>query len=353
MNQQKLFEQAIKQIESQFGKGYITNFDNNADPIDVIPSGSIQLDKALGVGGYPKGRIVEIYGNESSGKTTLALQAIASCQKINGKCAYIDLEHALDAKYCMANGIDLSKLLLAQPDSGEQTFDLISALIKTGMIDLIVVDSVAALVPEAEIDAKSSDQTIGLQARLMSKGLRIIQALLAKYQTTIIFINQLREKIGVFYGNNETTTGGRALRFYSSIRIELRRIELLKQGNTCIGIKTAAKIVKNKVAPPLSRAIIDINFSQGIDHTSEIIDFALENNVIEKKGSWYYFKGERIGQGKELVRKYLIENIDIFEKIKDECLNFKSSNNSLKDTSKQQNDDNANQDNNDSNKQSE
>ncbi len=324
MNEQKLFEQALKQIELQFGKGYITNIKNDNNTIDVIPTGSIQLDKVLGVGGYPKGRIIEIYGNESSGKTTLALQAIASCQKLNGKCAYIDLEHALDAKYCENNGIDLSKLLLAQPDSGEQAFDLISALVKTGMIDLIVVDSVAAIVPEAEIDAKSSDQTIGLQARLMSKGLRVLQPLISKYQTTIIFINQLREKVGVFYGNNEITTGGRALRFYASVRIELKRVELLKNGNTCIGIKTMAKIIKNKVAPPMFKAAIDINFSCGIDHTNELINFAIENNIIRKKGPWYYFKDEKLGQGKDSTRSFLISNIDLFEKVKDECLKFQS-----------------------------
>ena len=216
MNEEKLLEQAIKKIETQFGKGYVTKFNNN-QTVDIIPSGSIKIDKILGIGGYPRGRIIEIYGNESCGKTTLALQAIASCQSIGGKCAYLDLEHALDAKFCIANGIDLSKLLLAQPDSGEQTFQLISALIKTGMIDLIVVDSVAAIVPESEIEGKFSDQTIGLQARIMSKGLRVIQHLLSKYNTTIIFINQIREKVGIFYGNNETTTGGRALKFYSSI----------------------------------------------------------------------------------------------------------------------------------------
>jgi recombination protein RecA len=285
INEQKLFDEAIKQIEIQFGKGSVTTFANDNEPIEVIPSGSIQLDRALGVGGYPKGRVIEIYGNESSGKTTLALQAISQCQKLNGKCAYIDLEHALDGKYCEVNGVDLSKLLLAQPDSGEQAFALIEALIKTDMIDLIVVDSVAALVPNAELIGDFEDQTIGLVARMMSKGLRIIQGLMAKHNTTVIFINQIREKIGVMFGNPETTTGGRALKFYSTIRMELRKVELIKNGNDCIGIKTSVKIVKNKVAPPLYKAFVDIYFDKGIDHTIEIIDFALEKGVIEKRGA--------------------------------------------------------------------
>jgi recombination protein RecA len=285
INEQKLFDEAIKQIEIQFGKGSLTTFGSDDREIEVIPTGSIQLDRALGVGGYPKGRVIEIYGNESSGKTTLALQAIAQCQKLNGKCAYIDLEHALDGKYCEANGVDLSKLLLAQPDSGEQAFSLIEALIKTDMIDLVIVDSVAALVPNAELVGDFEDQTIGLQARMMSKGLRIIQGLMAKHNTTVIFINQIREKVGVMFGNPETTTGGRALRFYASVRMELRKVELIKSGNDCVGIKTSVKIVKNKVAPPLYKAFVDIYFDKGIDHTCEIIDFALEKHVIEKRGA--------------------------------------------------------------------
>ncbi|MDR0674713.1 MAG: recombinase RecA [Mycoplasmataceae bacterium] len=316
INEQKLFDEAIKQIEIQFGKGSLTTFANDEHKIEVIPSGSIQLDRALGVGGYPKGRVIEIYGNESSGKTTLALQAIAQCQKLNGKCAYIDLEHALDGKYCESNGVDLSKLLLAQPDSGEQAFSLIEALIKTDMIDLIIVDSVAALVPNAELMGEFEDQTIGLQARMMSKGLRIIQGLMAKHNTTVIFINQIREKVGVMFGNPETTTGGRALRFYATVRMELRKVELIKNGNDCIGIRTSVKIVKNKVAPPLYKAIIDIYFDKGIDHTCEIIDFALEKNVIEKRGVWYYFAGEKIGQGRDGTKIFLMNNIELFNKIK-------------------------------------
>lgn len=285
INEQKLFEEAIKQIESQFGKGSIAQLTNNGDKVDVIPTGSLQLDRALGVGGYPKGRIIEIFGNESSGKTTLSLQAIAQCQKLGGRCAYIDLEHALDAKFCEINEVDLSKLLLAQPESGEQAFSLMEALVKTDMIDLIVVDSVAALVPNAELLGEIEDQTIGLHARLMSKGLRILQGLIAKHNTTIIFTNQIREKIGVMFGNPETTTGGRALKFYATIRIELRKNELLKSGNDVVGIRTCAKIVKNKVAPPLYKAFVDIYFDKGIDHTGEIIDFALEKSVIAKKGA--------------------------------------------------------------------
>ncbi|MDR0826141.1 MAG: recombinase RecA [Mycoplasmataceae bacterium] len=320
LNEQKLFDEAIKAIEIQFGKGSISQLNNNAEGIEVIPTGSIQLDRALGVGGYPKGRVIEIYGNESCGKTTLALQAVAQCQKLNGKCAYIDMEHALDAKYSEANGVNLSKLLLAQPDSGEQAFSLIEALVKTGMIDLIVVDSVAALVPHAELVGEFGDATIGLQARMMSKGLRILQGLMAKYQTTIIFINQIRMKIGVMYGNPETTTGGRALKFYASVRIELRKAELIKNGDVVIGIRSSAKIVKNKVAPPLYKAFVDIYFDKGIDHTSEIVDFALEKGVIEKKGSWFYFEGNKIGQGKETTKEFLIKNADLFDKIQTKVL---------------------------------
>lgn len=326
MDNQKLFDEALKQLEKQFGKECLTDLGNekkvSAD--QVIPTGSIQLDEALRIGGYPKGKIVEIYGNESCGKTTLALQAVASCQRQGGKCAYIDLEHSLARNYCEANGVDLSKLLLANPDSGEQAFELINALIKTGVIDLIVVDSVAAMTPQAEIDGKFDDQTIGLQARIMSKGLRIAQPLMTKYNTSVIFINQLRDKIGTFYGGGETTTGGRALRFYASVRIELRRSELLKEGNNCIGIRSTAKVVKNKVGAPLYKASIDFYFDQGIDHTMEIIDFALEHNVIVKKGVWYYFNDEKIGQGRINTKEYLLKNKDLFEQIKTAALNYQN-----------------------------
>jgi recombination protein RecA len=277
--------ETIKKIETQFGKGLILNLNKKDEITEVIPTGSMLLNNILGVGGFPKGRIIEIFGNESCGKTTVALQTVAQCQNLGGKCAYIDLEHALDINYCKANGIDPEKIMIVQPENAEQTFDLIEALIKTGEIDLIVVDSVAALVPEAELTGEFSDQTIGLHARIMSKGLRIIQSLLTKDSTSVIFINQIREKVGVMYGNNETTTGGRALRFYASIRLELRKSELIKNGDEVIGIRISAKTVKNKLAPPLQKAFVDIYFDKGFDHTSEIIDFALEKGVIEKKGS--------------------------------------------------------------------
>ena len=324
MEQEKLFNETIKQIQQQFGKGTIEKFSNAKEKIEVIPTGSIQLDKALGIGGYPKGKIIEIYGNESSGKTTIALQAVAQCQKLNGKCAYIDIEHSLEAKYCESNGINLSELLIAKPTSGEQTFNIINALVKTDMMDLIVVDSVAAMVPNSEVDSDINDQTVGMHARLMSKGLMVLENLLANHKTTVIFINQIREKIGVMFGNNETTTGGRSLRFYASMRIELKRAELIKNGNECIGIKTCAKVVKNKLGVPLNKAYIDIYFDNGIDHTLEIIDFALEKNIIEKKGSWYYFNNEKIGQGKEATKKYLVDNLELFEKIKSLALNKKN-----------------------------
>lgn len=321
MDSDKLFLEALAEIEKQFGKGSIQQLNNKAKTIDSIPSGSLHLDRALGVNGYPKGRIIEIYGAESSGKTTLALQAIAQCQKMNGKCAYIDAENALDAKFCEINGVDLNQLLLSQPDSGEQAFAIIEALIKTNMIDLIVVDSVAALTPQSELEGNFDDQTIGLHARMMSKGLRILQGLISKYKTTIIFINQIREKVGVVFGSNITTPGGRALKFYSSVRIELKRNELIKNGNDCVGIRSIAKIVKNKVAPPLMNAFIDIYFDKGFDYTGEIIDFALEKSIINKKGTWYFWNDQKLAQGKEATKTYLLNNKTIYEEIKNKTLN--------------------------------
>ncbi len=318
MENQKLFEQTIKEIETQFGKGSIINFEKSkAIDCETISSGSINLDKALGCGGYPKGRVIEIYGNESSGKTTLALQAIAQCQKKGGKCAYIDVEHALNAKYCQANGVDIKKLLLAQPESGEQSFAIIEALAKTGMIDLIVVDSVAALVPEAEINGDYDDQNIGLHARLMSKGLRLLEPVLAKYNTCVIFINQIREKVGVMFGDSKTTTGGWALKFFSSIRIELRRAELIKSGTNVIGIKTHARVIKNKMAPPLQSTFLSIYFNCGFDKQAEIIDNAIENGIIAKSGSWFYYKDHKIAQGKEGTKAFLTDpkNKKIFEEV--------------------------------------
>lgn len=318
MENQKIFEETIKEIETQFGKGAITNLDHSrAVKCDVISTGSISLNKALGCGGYPKGRIIEIYGNESSGKTTLALQAVAQCQKSGGKCAYVDVEHALNAKYCQANGVDIKKLLLAQPESGEQSFAIIEALAKTGMIDLIIVDSVAALVPEAEIRGDYEDQNIGLHARLMSKGLRLLEPVLSKYNTCVIFINQIREKVGVMFGDSKTTTGGWALKFFSSIRIELKRAELIKSGTNVIGIRSHARVIKNKMAPPLQSAYLNIYFDCGFDVKSEIIDIAIENNIIAKSRSWFYYKDQRIAQGKEGTKSFLIDakNKKLFDEI--------------------------------------
>ncbi|GMO13248.1 MAG: recombinase RecA [Mycoplasmoidaceae bacterium] len=315
-----IINETIKKLQNQFGKGTILNINNQKELIEVIPSGSLMLDNILGVGGFPKGRITEIYGNESCGKTTISLQAVVQCQGLGGKCVYIDLEHALDLSYCKKLGIDLDNLIVIQPESAEQTFSIIEALLKTGTIDLIVVDSVAALVPKAELDGDFGDQTMGLHARIMSKGLRIIQTLLEKNSTAIIFINQIREKIGVMYGNNETTTGGRALRFYASLRLELRRSELLKDSDNVIGIKIAVKTVKNKLAPPMQKAFVDIFFDKGYDETNEIIDFALEKGVIEKRGSWFYYKDEKIGQGKDNTKKILLENSDLYLKVKDDSI---------------------------------
>jgi recombination protein RecA len=280
----EMFAEALKNIISQFGKGSLTTLDEKSEKVEVIPSGSISLDAALGCGGYPKGRIIEIYGNESCGKTSISLQAVAQCQKLGGKCAYLDLENSLDPKFCRTNGVDAKELLIAKPDSAEQTFSIIEALTKTGMIDLIVVDSVAAMVPEVEGENEITNQTIGVQARIMSKGLRILQSLMIKYPVTVIFINQIREKIGVMFGNPETTTGGRALRFYASCRIELRKGELLKKDNDIIGLRVAAKVVKNKLGAPMSKANIDIYYDRGIDHTEEIINFAIEKGFVSKKG---------------------------------------------------------------------
>lgn len=318
----KDFFETLKEIEKQFGKGTIYS-PNEKNEIDVIPTGNLHLNRALGIGGYPKGRIIEIYGNESSGKTTLALQAVSQCQKSGGIAAYIDVENALTAEYCAKNNVDLNKMLLAQPDSGEQAFSIMEALIKTGKVNLIIVDSVAALTPEQELKGDFNDQNIGLHARMMSKGLRIIQSLAAKYNVAIIFINQIREKVNTGFialGNNETTTGGRALKFYSSMRIEIKRQELIKNNGECIGIRSNARIVKNKLAAPLKVAPIDIYFSCGFDYVNEIIDFALERELIEKKGTWYYYNGESLGQGREAAKKMLLENQEIYQKVHQEVL---------------------------------
>ena len=305
----KALEQVLADIEKQFGKGSVMRLGSDAHlNIEATSSGSIMLDVALGVGGYPKGRIVEIYGPESSGKTTFALHAIAEVQKNGGRAAFIDAEHALDPVYAQNLGVDLDQLLLSQPDTGEQALDICEALVKSEIIDLVVIDSVAALVPQAEIEGEMGDAHVGLQARLMSQALRKLSGALNKTKTTAIFINQLREKVGVMFGNPETTPGGRALKFYSSIRLEVRRSEQIKQGDKVIGNRTNINVVKNKVAPPFRVANVDIMYGEGVSKEGEIVDLAAEIDVLEKSGAWYSYQGEKIGQGKENVKALLKEN---------------------------------------------
>ncbi len=311
----KLFNETVKDIEKKYGKGSITTA--NIDQVDVLSTGSISLDAALGIKGFPRGRIIEIYGNESSGKTTIALQAVAKCLEENKKAAYIDAENSLDINYLISMGIDPEKLLLARPESGEQAFNIIDALIKTKLIDLIVVDSVAALIPESELNGDVSDQNIGAHARLMSKGLRMIQSSISKSNVCIIFINQLREKVGIMFGNPEVTTGGRALKFFSSIRLDVRKSELLKNGNDAIGIKTKVTVVKNKLAPPLKHCFIDIFFGKGYDFKNEIINFAIDYEIIKKSGSWFYFDDKKICQGRNALDDEIANNEELYQKIKD------------------------------------
>src|SRR5690625_3344044 len=283
--------------------------------IDAIPSGSLALDVSLGIGGYPKGRVIEIYGPESSGKTTVALHAIAEAQKLGGQAAFIDAEHALDPNYARALGVNIDELLLSQPDTGEQALEIAEALVRSGAIDVIVVDSVAALVPSAEIEGEMGDAHVGLQARLMSQALRKLSGAINKSNTIAIFINQIREKVGVMFGNPETTPGGRALKFYSSVRLEVRRAETLKQGTEMIGSKTRIKVVKNKVAPPFKQAMVDIMYGEGISREGEILDIGSELDIVEKSGAWYSYNGERLGQGRENAKQFLIENSDMAEEI--------------------------------------
>ena len=305
----KALEQVMNDIEKQFGKGSIMKLgDTTHLKVDVCSSGCLSLDIALGVGGYPRGRIIEIYGPESSGKTTLALQAIAECQKANGKCAFIDAEHAIDPKYAKALGVDIDELILSQPDSGEQALEIAEVLIKSGAIDLIVIDSVAALVPQAELDGEMGDSNIGLHARLMSKAMRKLAGSMSANNCTAIFINQLREKVGVMFGNPEVTTGGRALKFYASIRLEVRKGEPIKSGSDVIGNKVNVKCAKNKVAPPFKSCTVEIYYGEGISHLSEIVSLGVEYGIIEKSGSWYSYKGEKIGQGAESVRSFIKAN---------------------------------------------
>lgn len=312
----KALEAAMAQIEKQFGKGSVMRMgDQEVVEIETIPTGSITLDVALGVGGLPRGRIIEIYGPESSGKTTVALHCVAEAQKMGGTCAFIDAEHALDPVYAAKIGVDVDNLLLAQPDCGEQALDITETLVRSGCIDIIVIDSVAALVPRAEIEGEMGDSHVGLQARLMSQALRKLTPVISKSGTICIFINQLREKVGVMFGNPETTTGGRALKFYSSVRLDVRKTETLRNGTDVIGNHVRVKVVKNKVAPPFREAEFDIMYGEGISKESCIIDLAVENNIIEKSGSWFAYKGQKIGQGKENAKAFLAENVDIRDEI--------------------------------------
>lgn len=314
-------EQAMKQIEKQYGKGAIMRLGDEADRhVESVPTGSLGLDIALGIGGYPKGRIIEIYGPESSGKTTLALHAIAEVQKHGGYVAFIDAEHALDTQYAKALGVDVDNLILSQPDTGEQALEIAEALIRSGSIDAIVIDSVAALVPEAEINGEMGDSHVGLQARLMSQAMRKLSGVISKANTVAIFINQIREKVGVMFGNPETTPGGRALKFYASVRIEIRRGEQIKNATDIIGNKTNIKIVKNKVAPPFKSVTVDVIYGQGISRVGELVDLASDLDIIQKSGAWFAYEGNKIGQGRENAKLYLTDHPDITKKIHDQIL---------------------------------
>jgi recombination protein RecA len=316
LTRQKNLELALKNIEKEYGKGSIMILgENQVVDIETISSGSISLDQAMGIFGYPKGRIVEIYGPESSGKTTFALHAIAEAQKLGGYAAFIDAEHALDANYARNLGVDIDQLVLSQPDTGEQALEIAEALIRSGAIDVLVIDSVAALVPEAEIRGEMGDSHVGLQARLMSQAMRKLSGALSKSKCIAIFINQIREKVGIMFGNPETTPGGRALKFYSSVRLEIRRGEQIKDGNDIVGSRTKIKVVKNKVASPFKTCEVDIIFGKGISKTGEIVDIGTELEILNKSGSWYAYKDAKIGQGRENVKKYLEENPEIYEQI--------------------------------------
>ena len=318
IDKDKTLEQVLNDIEKQFGKGSIMKLgDNKHMEVDACSSGSLALDIALGVGGYPKGRIIEIYGPESSGKTTFALHAIAEVQKTGGRAAFIDAEHALDPTYAKNLGVNINELLLSQPDTGEQALEICEALVRSEAVSIIVIDSVAALVPQAEIDGEMGDSHVGLQARLMSQALRKLSGAINKTKTICIFINQLREKVGVMFGNPETTPGGRALKFYSTIRLDVRRTEQIKVGDQVMGSKTTIKVVKNKVAPPFKTAVVDIMYGEGVSHEGELIELATNANIIEKSGAWFSYKGEKIGQGKENVKLLLKDNKELCKEIED------------------------------------
>ena len=313
---EEALEEALKLIKKQYGQGAIMKLgDRVSVKVDTISSGSLVLDSALGIGGYPKGRVIEIYGPESSGKTTVALHAIASAQKKGGRAAFIDAEHAIDPEYAKRLGVNVDELILSQPDSGEQAMEIVEILIKSQSVDLVVVDSVAALVPQAELDGEMSDAQVGAQARLMSKALRKITGLLNKSDCSIIFINQLREKVGIMFGNPETTPGGRALKFYSTIRLDVRKGEAIKNGSEIIGNVVNVKVVKNKVAAPFKTASVDLVYGFGINHEGEVLDLAANNEIVRKSGAWYDYNGERIGQGREAAKRYLSENHSVFEEI--------------------------------------
>jgi len=315
----KAIESALLQIEKKFGKGAIMRLGERPhEEAGAISTGCLSLDAAIGVGGFPRGRIVEVYGPESSGKTTLALQVVASAQKMGGVCAYIDAEHAMDPEYAQKLGVNIDDMLISQPDSGEQALEIAETLVRSNSVDVIVVDSVAALVPRAELDGEMGDSLPGLQARLMSQALRKITAIVANSHTCFIFINQLREKIGVFFGSPETTTGGKALKFYASVRLDIRRIGAIKDGDKNVGNRTRVKVVKNKCAPPFREAEFDIMYGEGISREGDLIDIAVNHNVIEKAGAWFSYRGERLGQGRENVKNFLKENTDIRDSIEDE-----------------------------------
>lgn len=316
INKDGLLEDAIKQIEKQYGKGSIMKLGERAAvDVDAISSGSIKIDEALGIGGYPKGRIIEIYGPESSGKTTLALHAIAEVQKKGGRAAYIDAENAIDPAYAKNLGVNIDELILSQPDSGEQGLQIAEMLIKSGAIDIIVVDSVAALVPQAELDGEMGDAQVGLQARMMSKAMRKLSGVMNRSECTAIFINQLREKVGIMFGNPETTPGGRALKFYASVRLDIRRSEAIKNGTEIIGNKVNVKVVKNKVAPPFKTASIEIMYGEGISYIAELLDLCVDHNIVKKSGAWFSYNGEKIGQGKEAAKNFIKSNPSLMDEL--------------------------------------
>ncbi|MCU1473964.1 recombinase RecA [Amnibacterium sp.] len=320
-DREKALETALAQIDRQFGKGSVMRLgSDDRAPVEVIPTGSIALDVALGIGGLPRGRIVEIYGPESSGKTTLTLHAIANAQRAGGIAAFIDAEHALDPEYAKNLGVDIDALLVSQPDTGEQALEIADMLIRSGSIDLLVIDSVAALVPRAEIEGEMGDSHVGLQARLMSQALRKLTGGLNQTHTTMIFINQLREKIGVFFGSPETTAGGKALKFYASVRLDIRRIETLKDGAEAVGNRTRVKVVKNKMAPPFKQAEFDILYGVGISREGSLIDFGVEHGIVKKSGAWYTYDGDQLGQGKEKARDFLLNNADMANEIEGKIL---------------------------------